>query len=147
VPPHKKSSYRVGSRYGFAFVIALAITGCASHAPIDVADCALNTIGPDRVAFTARLRSLTANTIQIVYVAASMSGDKGADGDDRRDDPIEYEFDGALLPSRWVTRRTSKTPEEAAFRIDRSIGSIDDCYVSAILFRDNTVWFRRTPDM
>jgi hypothetical protein len=136
----------VGRRYRFVFVIALAMTGCTSHAPVDVADCALNAIGPDRVAFTARLRSLTANKIQNVYVAVSMSADKGARGDDRPNDPIEYEFDGPLS-NRWVTRRTSKTPEEQAFRIDRSMGSIKGCYVSAVLFHDNTSWFRRTPDM
>jgi hypothetical protein len=133
--------------YGIAFVIALATTGCSSHSPVDVADCALNAIGPDRVAFTARLRSLTANRIQNVYVAVSMSADKGARADDRPNDPIEYEFDGPILPNRWIKRRTSKTPEEEAFRIDRSMGSIDSCYVSAVAFRDNTSWFRRTPDM
>jgi hypothetical protein len=99
--------------------------------------------GPDRVAFTARLRSLNTNSIQNLYVAVSMSGGKPA-GDN---DPVEFEFDGPLLPGHWVMRRTSKTPEEQAFRIDQSVGSIDDCYVSAVLFRDNTSWFRRTPDM
>ena len=97
--------------------------------------------------FTARLRPLTNDTIQSVYVAVSMSGDKGAGGDDQRDDTIEYEFDGPLLPGRWVTRRTSKTPQEEAFRIDRSMGSIEGCYVSAVLFHDDTSWFQRTPDM
>lgn len=123
------------------------MTGCSSHSPVDVSSCTLNASGPDRIAFTARLRSLTNEPIQNVYVAATMSVDKGADADDRPNDPIEYEFDGPLSPNRWVTRRTSKTPEEEAFRIDRSMGSIDGCYVSAVLFHDNTSWFRRTPDM
>jgi hypothetical protein len=72
-----------------------------------------------------------------------MSGSKPTGGAD----PIEYEFDGPLLPGRWVTRRTSKMPESESFRIDRSLGSIDGCYVSSVLFRDNGIWFRRTPDM
>jgi hypothetical protein len=136
----------VAKHYLYVFAIALAMTGCASHSPVAVSDCKLETVGTDRVAFTARLRSLTNDTIQNVYVAAPMSGDGTAD-DRQRNGPIEYEFDGPLVPNRWVTRRTSKTPDEQAFRIDQSMGSIEDCYVSAVLFRDNTTWFRRTPDM
>jgi hypothetical protein len=122
-------------------VATLLLTGCVSSAPVAVGNCSVRAVDAHAVAFEANVRSLTHKSIRKVYIIVRTSGRKASGS------VIAYEFDGELPTIKWTTRRTIKKVRSDPATLDEHLGSINECYVYAVAFKDGTHWFGGSADM
>lgn len=123
-------------------LIALALTGCMSNAPAAVKDCSVQAVGAEHVAFKASVFPRSGKAVAKVDIIVRTSGGTPAGGS-----LIDYAFDGVLSPGLWTNIRSVKNVRADPATLDQHLGSIEECYVHAVVFEDKTHWLGPSPDM
>jgi hypothetical protein len=100
-----------------------------------VRDCALSIVNPQQIGLTASFSPYAGKGVRGVIVIIDVANASNA-----------YQFDGALSPNRWTTRRSIQLVAQNSYDLHQHLGSVH-CYVDGVTFSDGSTWFGGTPDM